>query len=205
MSGVDVFHASNLVRNIPRRPKLTGTIYDMTVELFPQFHTAGNVRAENSFYERVLKRADGLIAISESSKNDAVRLLGLDRGRIAVIYPGIDERFFDAAPAPAAKPYVLFVGTIEPRKNMDTLLDAWAALPANSRRLRPVIAGPIGWASGATVARLHSRHSGSARARLCAGSRPARLSPPARRRSFTRRSMKDSVSLWRRQWRQAFR
>jgi glycosyltransferase involved in cell wall biosynthesis len=157
MSGVNVFHASNLIRNVPRQPKLTGTIYDMTVMLFPQFHTPGNVRAEHSFYERVLKRADGLIAISQSSKDDAVRLLGLNPDRIAVIYPGIDERFFNAKPARFRKPYVLFVGTIEPRKNIDTLLDAWVALPADVRDAHDLlIAGPVGWASEKTVARLHS-------------------------------------------------
>jgi glycosyltransferase involved in cell wall biosynthesis len=157
MNGVDVFHASNIIRNVPTRPKLTGTLYDMTVKLFPQFHTAGNIAAETSFYERVLKRADGIIAISENSKNDGVRLLGIDPARIAVIYPGIDERFFSATASKHAKPYVLFVGTIEPRKNLDTLLDAWLALPADVRDAHDlVIAGPIGWASGATVARLQS-------------------------------------------------
>jgi len=161
MRGVDVFHASNLVRNIPRGPKLTATLYDMTAKLFPQFHTAGNVRAELSFHERVLKRADGLIAISQSAKDDAVRLLGLDPDRIVVIYPGVDERFFNAVPAPSPKPYVLFVGTIEPRKNVDTLLDAWTSLRAELRETFDlVIAGPIGWASGPTVARLHSRIPG---------------------------------------------
>ena len=154
----DVFHASNLLRNLPRGPRLTGTIYDMTARLFPQFHTPGNIRAEEGFYERVLKRADGLIAISESSKADAVRLLGVDERRIAVVYPGIDERFFAASPRPvAAKPYVLFLGTVEPRKNVDTLLDAWSALPPDIRDSHElVIAGPIGWASNATVDRLRS-------------------------------------------------
>jgi glycosyltransferase involved in cell wall biosynthesis len=157
MRDVDVFHASNLIRNIPRRPKLTATIYDMTVRLFPQFHTSGNIAADNRFQELVLRRADGMIAISQSSKDDAVRHLGLDADRIAVIYPGIDARFFDAAPQGASRPYVLFVGTIEPRKNVDTLLDAWAALAPDLRDAYDlVIAGPIGWASGATVARLQS-------------------------------------------------
>src|SRR3954453_8013133 len=89
---VDVFHASNLLQNLPRRAKLTGTIYDMTAMLMPEVHTPGNVRAETRFYDRVLRRADGLIAISEASKRDAVRLLGLDPNRIAVVYPGIDSR-----------------------------------------------------------------------------------------------------------------
>jgi glycosyltransferase involved in cell wall biosynthesis len=157
MRGVDVFHASSLIRNPPRRSKLTATIYDMTVRLFPQFHTPGNVRADNSFRERILSRADGLIAISHSAKDDAVRLLGVNAERIAVIYPGIDERFFNAPPARATKPYVLFVGTVEPRKNLDVLLDAWIALPADVRETYDlIIAGPIGWAAGSTVARLRS-------------------------------------------------
>lgn len=153
----DVFHASNLVRNLPRRSKLTGTIYDMTAMLMPEVHTPGNVAAERSYAERVLKKADGLIAISESSKNDAVKLLGLDPRRIAVIYPGIDERFFSAAPLQRSKPYVLFVGTIEPRKNIHALLDAWLELPMELRQEYDLlIAGPTGWESTRMMDRLQS-------------------------------------------------
>lgn len=162
----DVFHASNQVHQLPRGSRITGTIYDMTVELFPQFHTPGNVAAERRFYERVLKPADGLIAISQSSKNDAVRLLRLDPSRITVIYPGIDERFFSVLPADIervkgafklSKPYVLFVGTVEPRKNVDVLLDAWSALQREVREeFELLIAGPTGWAQGETIARLRA-------------------------------------------------
>jgi glycosyltransferase involved in cell wall biosynthesis len=162
---VDVFHASNQVHAIPRRPRLTGTLFDMTTSLMPEVHTPGNVRAEGAYQDRVLKRADGIIAISESAKNDAVRLLGLDPGRIEVIYPGIDERFFHDQPAKRPKPYLLYVGTIEPRKNLDTLLDAWLALPSDSRESHDLmIAGPRGWASERTVARLDSGIAGVVRA-----------------------------------------
>jgi alpha-1,3-rhamnosyl/mannosyltransferase len=154
---VDVFHASNQMEKIPHGPKLTGTIFDMTAMLMPQFHTAGNIKAEARFYERVLKRADGLIAISHSAKNDAVRLLGLDPEKIAVIYPGIDPRFFSAEPAKAEKPYVLYVGTIEPRKNIDGILDAWQALPKSTREeYELILAGPLGWAARATVDRIRA-------------------------------------------------
>jgi glycosyltransferase involved in cell wall biosynthesis len=153
----DVFHASNLVRNLPSRGRLTGTIYDMTAMLMPEVHTEGNVRAERSYAERVLKRADGLIAISESAKADAVRLLRLDERRIAVIHPGIDERFFSAAPLRRDKPYVLFVGTIEPRKNLDALLDAWLELPIATREAHDLlISGPVGWSSQRTLDRIRS-------------------------------------------------
>lgn len=156
---VDIFHASNQVHAVPRRVRLTGTIYDMTCLLMPQFHTPANVKAESRHYERVFKRADGLIAISQSAKDDAVRLLGLDSRRVEVIYPGIPERYFDAVPNShgLTKPFVLFVGTVEPRKNIDTLLDAWLQLSASIREeYELVFAGPIGWAGNATVQRLRS-------------------------------------------------
>ena len=54
---VDIFHASNQIHAIPRGVKLTGTIYDMTCLLMPQFHTPANVRAESQHYDRVFKRA----------------------------------------------------------------------------------------------------------------------------------------------------
>jgi glycosyltransferase involved in cell wall biosynthesis len=159
VSEIDIFHASNQVHAVPRSVRLTGTVYDMTCLLMPQFHTPANVRAESQHYERVFKRADGLIAISQSAKDDAVRLLNLDPRRIDVIYPGIPERYFRAAPNPLGltKPFVLFVGTVEPRKNIDTLLDAWLQLPASTRQAHDLVfAGPIGWAGNSTVQRLRS-------------------------------------------------
>src|SRR5260370_30459097 len=78
---------------------------------------------------KVLARADGMIAISESTRADSVRILGLKPERIEVIYPGVAEPFFGAAPVRRAKPYILFVGTVEPRKNLSLLLDAYRRLP----------------------------------------------------------------------------
>jgi glycosyltransferase involved in cell wall biosynthesis len=140
---------------------LTSTIYDMTCMLMPQFHTPANVRAESGHFERVFKRANGLIAISQSAKDDAVRLLRLDAKKIEVIYPGIPAAYFAARPDVAKyelhKPFVLFVGTVEPRKNVDTLLDAWLQLPESTREAHELVfAGPIGWAGNATVNRLRS-------------------------------------------------
>jgi glycosyltransferase involved in cell wall biosynthesis len=166
MRDVDVFHASNQIRNPPKRTRLTGTLYDMTCLLMPQNHTSGNVRAEQNFAEKVLTRADGMIAISQSTKNDAVRLLRLDPDRISVIYPGVPQSFFDVSRDDIAaasakyrldKPYILFVGTVEPRKNLDTLLDAYEQLPDSIRNeFDLVTVGPTGWAAGSTVERLLS-------------------------------------------------
>jgi alpha-1,3-rhamnosyl/mannosyltransferase len=83
--------------------------------------------------------------------------LRLRADRIEVIHPGIDQRFFDAQPEVSAKPYVLFVSTIEPRKNVDTLLDAWMQLTPDIRETHDlVIAGSPGWKSIQTMARIRT-------------------------------------------------
>lgn len=160
ISGVAVFHASNQVRRPPgagSKVALTATVHDLTCWLMPEVHTAANVAADKSFADRVWKRADGLIAVSESTRQDAIRILGVHPDRIRTIYSGIPDRFFEAVPAPRQKPYILFVGTIEPRKNLDTLIDAYEALPVDLRTAYDlVVAGPAGWASDETMARLTS-------------------------------------------------
>jgi len=159
LPAADVFHVSNQIRHPPRRSKLTATIYDMTCRLMPELHTAANIQADESLAKNVLARADRLIAISENSKQDAARLLSLDAERIEVIYPGVPEVYFGAQARPSEKPYVLYVGAIEPRKNLDTLLDAW-----ESFRLRGdfdlIVAGASGWAGAKTLARLAARPPG---------------------------------------------
>ncbi len=160
-TGFDVFHLSNQVRAVPSKVRMTATVHDLTCWLLPELHTAGNVRADRSFADHVWKKASGLIAVSENSKQDAVRILGIAPEKIQVIYSGVSQEYFDAKPKVSGRPYVLFVGTIEPRKNVDALLDAWHLLRADVRaEYDLVIAGATGWASERTVARLNSGMEG---------------------------------------------
>jgi len=165
----DVFHASYL-QNPPRRPRLTATLHDLTCWTMPEFHTPANVAAERRRAEKIWKRADGLIAVSADTREAAVRLLGLDERRIRVIHNGVDARFFAAGEVEAAfvrtryrfeRPYVLWVGTIEPRKNLGRALDAWAGLGREVREeFELVVAGPEGWAAPQTMARLRPAPAG---------------------------------------------
>ena len=165
----DVFHCSKL-RNPPRRPRLTATLYDLTCWTAPQFHTRGNVEADRAMAERVWKRADGLIAISAFTRDDAVARLGLDGRRIRVIPCGVDAPFFAAGVGEAlaartryglARPYVLAVGSIEPRKNLDRALDAWESLAGDLRaEFDFAIAGPEGWHAAETMRRLRAAPAG---------------------------------------------
>jgi alpha-1,3-rhamnosyl/mannosyltransferase len=157
LNGTEVFHASNLVRRAPGRARLTATVHDLTSWIMPEMHTRATASADRCFVERILKRADALIAVSENTRQDAIRVLGLPPDRIRTIYSGVASEYFDATPSAREKPYVLYVGTVEPRKNLNTLLDAWGALqPGLREQFDLVIAGPEGWNSSATMMRVRA-------------------------------------------------
>lgn len=163
--GTGIFHCSNQCKNPPRNTILTATVHDMTCWLMPEFHSAANVKADALYADRVLKRAQGLIAVSENSRRDAIEVLGIPEDRIVAIHPGVASHFFDVPPAEISRvrtrlrldrPYVLSLGTIEPRKNTDRLLAAWAAMRKDVRNgFDLVFAGPLGWATEATKSALH--------------------------------------------------
>jgi glycosyltransferase involved in cell wall biosynthesis len=165
----DVFHCSRL-RNPPRRPLLTATLYDLTCWIVPEFHTPANVAWDRSLAETVWKRTHGLIAISSHTRDEAAGRLGLDARRIRVIPCGVDAPFFAAGVAEAdaararyglKRPYALTVGSIEPRKNLDMALDVWASLsPELRKEFDFVVAGPEGWRAGQTVRRLRAAPAG---------------------------------------------
>ena len=160
----DVFHASQHVFNPPRSSALTATVFDMTCWIMPETHTAANVAATKKHAEQILCRADGLIAISSATRDDVADILKIPAGRIEVIYPGIADHFFgiesDAGSGARrkyslARPYLLFLGCLEPRKNIARLLDAYRMLPDALRRdCELVLAGPIGWGMDQILARL---------------------------------------------------
>ncbi len=156
----DIFHATKLLYP-PRHPLLTATLHDATCWLMPHLHQAANVAAEKLFAERIWKRARGLIAVSHHTREDILRILSIKPEAVTVIYPGVAEAYFHVTAQTPARPYVLYVGTIEPRKNVDALLDAWQALPASLReQFDLVLAGPEGWRAEQTMTRLRAAASG---------------------------------------------
>jgi glycosyltransferase involved in cell wall biosynthesis len=165
----DIFHAASLLRNLPRRHRLTATVHDLTPWILPECHMAATVAAEEAFAERVLKRADGLIADSENTRQDAIRMLGIVPEKIRVVHLGVPPSY-NHVPVESVtrvarafclhKPYFLSVGTIEPRKNIDNLLDAWQSLPALFRReTELIVVGMPGWRSETTMRRLIQANS----------------------------------------------
>ncbi|HWR50268.1 MAG TPA: glycosyltransferase family 1 protein [Bryobacteraceae bacterium] len=165
LARADVFHASQHVHNPPwRLPRLTATIFDMTCWLTPEWHVRANVEATKAYADRVLRRAAGCLANSNSARQDAIEILGLDPDRVTTVYPGVAEEFFSVTPEIATdarrkyglqKPYAFFLGMLEPRKNLDGLLTAFEQLPTGLRsEIELVIAGPVGWCHPDTLRRL---------------------------------------------------
>ena len=116
------------------------TLHDLAFLLYPGTHTAAS-RAYYAATGESVRRVERVIAVSQRTASDAVRLLGVDPARIRVVHeaaaPGFAPRprnglallaqrvGFDPDPG---RPYVLFVGTLERRKNVPLLLEAFALL-----------------------------------------------------------------------------
>ena len=160
----DIFHTGSLVGHPPRRPRLTTTLHDLTSWIMPELHPAANRRTDSHVAEH-LRRAHRIIAVSECTRQDAIRMLRIPPEKIVVIHSGVADAFLCLDPLAVERvraryrlnrPFVLPVGTVEPRKNLTGLVSAYQALPASMQdEFELVIAGPMGWADKATVQSVH--------------------------------------------------
>jgi len=116
------------------------TLHDFSSLTMPLRHRIKTMLSFNLFIGRSLQMATRVAAVSHAVAEEAVRWFGVTRGRIAIVPNGVDEFF---TPDGDEDDYVLFVGTIEPRKGLDDLLAVWDSLPPPRPRL--VLCGDAGW------------------------------------------------------------
>jgi glycosyltransferase involved in cell wall biosynthesis len=128
------------------------TVHDLSFIRFPHLF-----RPANRLYLTVMtrlsaRRARRLIAVSEHAASETVRLLGVPREKVDVVYHGVDPLFRPLPPEQVAAfrrrrrlpdQFVLFVGTLEPRKNLERLIEAFARIPRGEAKL--VLVGGKGW------------------------------------------------------------
>ncbi len=150
----DLLHALAYVAPAAWPGPTVVTVLDLSFILYPE-----RFRPLNRLYLRVFtrlsaRRARRVIAISESTRRDAERLLGLPAGKVQTVYCGVDAAFQPQSAGRTAafrrskglpERFVLFLGTLEPRKNIVGLLDAYADARARGATPPLVIAGAKGW------------------------------------------------------------
>ncbi len=154
---LDLLHCPDFIPPFHRACRAVITVHDLAFLRFPGLLTEESQRYYGQI-TRAVQSAEHTIAVSESTKSDLVSLAGADERKITVVYEaaGPDFRPADAATVATVKQrygidgdYILFVSTIEPRKNIPFLLQAYARMrdswPKSQTLPRLVLAGRKGW------------------------------------------------------------
>ncbi len=172
----DVFFEPAHVLPLTCPPASVVTVHDLGYEHFPEAHTAFQrwyLRLTTRWHVRAARL---LLADSRATRDDLVNRYGADPSRIEVVYPGIDLEAFGPVRDPAVLErvraryaggarYVLYVGTLQPRKNVERLVRAFARVAAEVPDLVLVLAGKPGW-HVAPLRRLMAREGLGERVRM---------------------------------------
>jgi glycosyltransferase involved in cell wall biosynthesis len=123
------------------------TIFDLVSILFPELASPSAKLYGNRAQRRMSVLADIVVCISNDTANDVEKIFGVHPDRIRVTPLGVDEIFFQPSRAPAlvSEPYVLFVGSEQPRKNLERLEQAMVLLRARGFPHVLVTAGADAW------------------------------------------------------------
>jgi len=165
-----IYWQPNFILGKSRGPTMV-SVYDLSHVRFPHFHPPERLRWLESGLANTLERAEHIMTVSQFSKTEIVDVYGVPAERVSVIYPGVADSFqrrysedelervkkqYDLPPQ-----YLLSLGTLEPRKNLKGLLQAYARLSPALRKHYPlVLVGGQGWNHGETddlITKLESR------------------------------------------------
>ncbi|MHC1749551.1 MAG: glycosyltransferase family 4 protein [Cellulosilyticaceae bacterium] len=157
---VDVYHFFNFIVPPGVKGKVIATIHDLTFERYPETMDQKNLTRLKKNVNYSIERADKIVTISESSKQDIIKYLKVDGSKIEIIYPGVDKVVFGQEYAQRQinyvkdkyhlpDKYILYMGTIEPRKNIGAIIEAFAQLKKDNddriKNIKLVLAGKKGW------------------------------------------------------------
>jgi glycosyltransferase involved in cell wall biosynthesis len=150
----DLLHSLAFVSPVAAPCPAVVTVYDLSFKLTPDRFLPAQRLYLSAFTAHSCRRARRVIAISESTKRDVVRVFGVPAEKVDVAYPGIDPVF---RPLPRAEVeafrarkdlperFILYLGTLEPRKNLSALIRAFSKLQTPNSKLKLILAGAIGW------------------------------------------------------------
>lgn len=141
------------------------TVHDLIYKLFPEYHKRLNYWYLNRAMPLFVERATAIIAVSEATKRDLVKFYGVDPAKVTVVYEAAASHFRPPSPAAIAQVrqtyhlperFLLHLSTIEPRKNLMRLLDAFQILRRSFPDLHLLLAGGRGWLFDDFFARIEA-------------------------------------------------
>ncbi|MGE5140146.1 MAG: glycosyltransferase family 4 protein, partial [Rudaea sp.] len=156
LPSADVFHATDHLLPPLKNSRTVFTIHDLIFRFFPEYHLPLNRWFLTLMLPRFMRQANAVIAVSENTRRDVERLMNVPGGKIHVVYEGVSPLFHpvheqEGLAAVRAKydlpqSFILSVGTIEPRKNLPMLFEAYRALLERDRSAPLlVVVGRKGW------------------------------------------------------------
>lgn len=158
LRNMDVFHTPSFDLHKPKKSKLILTILDVMHKSYPSGFLPETIEYLENNLKRILPSADAIITPSLITKNDILRYYGVDKDKIYLVYPGINEHLrheelnikekedFLKKFNLLLEPFILFVGTLGPRKNIEGLINAYKILKDRSNlKYKLVIVGMKGW------------------------------------------------------------
>jgi len=150
---IDVLHGPNFYLPIKKNAPAVLTVHDLSAQLFPKQHSIKH-RISQKMLGPSLKRADRIIAVSRSTAEDLAQLFPSTTSKIEVVYNGLEKRFTPCSRSETdeilarynlPERFILFVGTLEPRKNIRRLICAFSQITERFPTIKLIVAGGKGW------------------------------------------------------------
>ncbi len=153
---VDLLHSPVNIQPVLLPCRGVVTVTDLSFMIFPQAFLGGQRFYQTLFTRLSVRRASRVVAISASTAQDLARFFAVPADRISIIYPGVDAAYGPIREQAGMagfrrlhglpERFILFVGTLEPRKNLLTLLEAYGEFKRRTaRQYKLVLAGGKGW------------------------------------------------------------
>ena len=160
----DVAHFTNGMMPIGSPVSTIVTVHDMSLRLYPQCHPVRRLLLNRPLMHIAIRQAAAIVTVSDSARRDLLRFHGIPADRVSVVHeaaspafrPITDRAWLDRVRSRYGLPsrFVLYVGTIEPRKNLPRLMKAFAEARRRGLPHHLVCVGPYGWSSRDLAGRI---------------------------------------------------
>ncbi|HIP90277.1 MAG TPA: glycosyltransferase family 1 protein, partial [Candidatus Nanopusillus sp.] len=153
---LDIIHdpSQSPTTNVPKNTKFIITVHDLIPFIIPKEHTKIRVLIYKLLLPKTLRTVDKIISVSHHTRKDIIKYFKIPEDKIEVIYNGVDEKYKPLSEEEINNikekysinyPFILYVGTLEPRKNIPTLIKAYYKLKKQGLPHKLVITGKKGW------------------------------------------------------------